>query len=488
MKKGIIIVILLVVLIASGLGGYFYLDDYLNHDTFYQGVFVEGVDMGAYTFEEGIDKINKLKTIENENKKTIIYIDGEENIEFNYGLEAIGYSYNFQETMQAAFNYGKTGNLISRYLQVEKLKTQPVSFKLTPVFLEDKAKIILENMAKEIYTEKKDAIFDFNKGLIKIEDHQVGKEVLVEKTLESMRVGFPDIEKVELEIKYDVPEKTSERFKKINGVIGEFGTNFMTSEEGRVYNIELSTNAFEGLILMPGEIVSYNDITGPKQAKYGYKEAPVILNGELTPGMGGGVCQTSTTLYNALLLADLEIIERHPHSIPASYVRKGTDGAVASPSLDLKFKNNFDYPIYIDTKIENKNVYFYIYGDLESRDYSIRIDTKLLDTIPYTVVEKLDKTLAPGTRELEQEGRTGYKVNTYKTKLKNGQVISSDKITYDYYRERDFIYKVGPPAPTVSPDPVLVPNPVVVPQDQEILGPDTEETKDTIIYYYPDAP
>lgn len=470
MKKGIIIAIIsILVLSASGLAGYVYLDDYLNHDTFYEGIFVEGQDLAGDSFNEGMEKIITLKRIENKDKEIEFYTNDDENDKFYIGLESVGYSYNFQEIVEAAFNYGKTGNLVKRYFEVEKLKTQPINFELVPLFQDDKARKLLQDIAFEINREPKDAIFEFNDGVIKIEEHKVGKELLIDETMEKIQSKFPDLDKLELAIKYDIPERTSEQYEKINGVIGEFSTNFKTSSQGRSYNIALSANPFEGLMLMPGETVSFNEKTGPIQGKFGYREAPVIFNGELTPGMGGGVCQTSTTLYNALLLADLEIIERHPHSIAATYVRRGTDGAVAAPYLDLKFRNNFDYPVYIDTKIENKNVYFYIYGDLESRDYSIRIDTRLLDTIPYKTIENLDETLEPGTRELVQEGRTGYKVNTYKTKIKDGKVISSEKITYDYYRERNFIYKVGPPLPVEPPVPEI------------------ENPQDEIIYYIPET-
>lgn len=477
MKKGILIgIISILILSVSGFAGYYYLDDYLNKETFYKGVLVEGVDLGGYTFNDGMEKIQAIKRNEDSNKEINFYTD-EEALNYSFNLETLGYDYNFQETIEEAFNYGKTGNLISRYFEVEKLQKEPVNFNLDPVFKTDKVRKILDQIGEEIYTEKKDATFEFNDGKITIEDHKVGRVLQVNDVIKDMEERFPNIDKVELIVKYDTPERTSDQYKKINGVIGEYSTNFKTSAYGRSYNIGLSTNAFEGLMLMPGELASYNEITGPKQAKYGYKEAPVILNGELTPGMGGGVCQTSTTLYNALLLADLEIVERHPHSIPATYVRKGTDGAVAAPYLDLKFRNNFDYPIYIDTKIENKNVHFYIYGDLESRDYSIRIDTKLLDTIPYKTIENLDNTLQPGTRELVQEGRTGYKVNTYKTKLKDGKVISSEKISYDYYRERDFIYKVGPP---LAPEPSI--------PSETLNPPSPSQGEDGVIYYYPQTP
>jgi vancomycin resistance protein YoaR len=477
MKKGIIIAIIsILVLSGSGLAGYIY------HNEFYEGIFVEGIDLSGYTFNEGMEKIKELKKNEDKDKGIEFYTKDEDNNKFYFNMESVGYSYNFQEILESAFNFGKTGNLLSRYFEVEKIKTTSINYELTPVFQSDKAEGILKELALEINVEPVDAVFEFNNGIISVKEHIVGKELLIDKTINNMESVFPEISNIELSIEYHTPEKTSEMYKKINGVIGEFSTNFKTSPEGRSYNIGLSTNSFEGFVLMPGEIASYNDITGPKQAQFGYREAPVILNGELTPGMGGGVCQTSTTLYNALLLADIEIIERHPHSIAASYVRKGTDGAVASPSLDLKFRNNFDYPIYIDTKIYNKNVYFYIYGDLESRDYKIRIDTNLLETIPYNTIENLDNTLEPGTRELVQEGRTGYKVSTYKTKIKDGKVISLDKISFDHYRMRDFIYKIGPPVPKVTPVPETQATPEIV------VPPEVEEPQDEIIYYYPETP
>src|SRR5690554_6353697 len=129
------------------------------------------------------------------------------------------------------------------------------------------------------------------------------------------------------------------------------------------------------MLLIPGWDVSYDRTTGPRQASAGYREAPVIENGELVPGMGRGVCQTSRTLHHALLPADMSILERRPHSIPPAYVPRGTDAAVATGYLDLVFRNDFDYPVLIDTKVKGTRVYFYIYGDQKNRDYSVRIST-----------------------------------------------------------------------------------------------------------------
>lgn len=194
---------------------------------------------------------------------------------------------------------------------------------------------------------------------------------------------------------------------------------------------------------MPGESMSFNETTGPRAKKFGYKEASVIIAGEYTPDVGGGVCQTSTTLYNALLLADVTILERSPHSIPAKYVKFGQDAAVAFGFLDLKFRNDFDYPIYFDSKIVGDRIYFYVYGDRQSKDYTVKIDSEIVETIHAKEETVLDKTLEPGSKVLVQEGRTGYKVNTYKSIIKNGKTVSRDLISKDFYRPRNFIYRIG---------------------------------------------
>ncbi|HCO18158.1 MAG TPA: hypothetical protein DIT39_00860, partial [Tissierellales bacterium] len=301
--------------------------------------------------------------------------------------------------------------------------------------------------------------------------HVNGTAVDLDTLRKDAELAIPEGGRVELPIEIIEPEIKAEFYERINGKIAEFSTSFKGSAPGRVNNIRLSAKAFKGILLMPGDELSYNETTGPRRADAGYQEAPVILNGELTPGMGGGVCQTSTTLYNALLLADLEIIERHPHSMPPAYVPRGTDGAVATGYLDLRFKNNFDYPVYIDSEVIGTRVYFYIYGDMRGRPYTVKIDTEHHATIPYKVHENFDPSLSPGYRELVQEGRTGYKVSTYKSIIKNGEVISRERISSDYYKERDFIYRVGPALaaePIIQP-PAAVDQTPVMPVEEGVL-------------------
>ncbi len=143
---------------------------------------------------------------------------------------------------------------------------------------------------------------------------------------------------------------------------------------------------------------------------------------------------------------------------------KGLDAVVAGNYLDLKFRNDFDYPIYISSWVENKTVHFQIYGDKKNMDYTIQMEPKITTVIPLKVKEILKNDLKPGTRELAQQGRNGYKVTTYKHKIKNGKVVETLKVSSDYYKERDTIYHIGPKV--VAPTP-----PVEVPVEEALAVP-----------------
>ncbi len=141
------------------------------------------------------------------------------------------------------------------------------------------------------------------------------------------------------------PEITAAHFEIIDREIGSFRT-WISGSGGRVTNIILATASLNNCLLLPGEIFSFNKANGPRTAERGYRHAPIIVGGAVVPGLGGGVCQVSTTLYNAVLSAGLEVVERYPHSQPVGYVPPGMDATVAD-SLDFRFRNNTDRLILI---------------------------------------------------------------------------------------------------------------------------------------------
>lgn len=433
----ILIIIFLAIILSLGFYGYFKV---LNTDLIYDGIKIEDYDISFMSKGEALNFIKDKKEEELNNKNMeLIYMDKI----YRFGLKELGFQYDYEEAINKAYSIGREGNLIIRIKDIINTKRKGVEITLDSHFNIENINNIVDNISQDINIEAKDAEFYFNNGNISTTDEIIGKTVNKEKLSQAISNNIYTLEKVQIPVEDIVPNVSKSMLSRINGVIGEYSTSFKGSSQNRKENIRLSAESVKGKILMPGETMSFNETTGPRDKKFGYKEASVIIAGEFTPDVGGGVCQTSTTLYNSLLLADVTILERSPHSIPAKYVQFGQDAAVAYGFLDLKFRNDFDFPLYFHSKIVGERVYFYIYGDRKSRDYSVKIESEIVETISVEEETILDKTLEPGSKILVQQGRTGYRVNTYKSIVKNGKTISRDLITRDFYKPRNFIYRVG---------------------------------------------
>ena len=445
MKKGILILLFVTVIVLAivlGSGTYIY-KNILNIDTIYKGIRIDGYDVSNKTMKQALEYIKEKKEAEIQKKSmNLIY---NENI-YKIRLRQLGFSYKYDEAVNIAFQLGREGNFIKRLRDIAKIKSG-VEISLESFYESTKLEEVAKNISQEINKEAVDAVLNFNNGKITVTDETLGKRVLTDKLIARIDENIYELKDIEIPVEDIQPRVKKSLLSRINGVIGEFSTSFKGSSSGRIQNIKLSSKAISNKLILPGEEFSYNNTTGPRSAQSGYKEANVIIGGELTPGLGGGVCQTSTTMYNSLLLADLTILERHPHSIAASYVPYGQDAAVSYGYLDLKFRNDFDFPIYTYAKVVGDRVNIYIYGDTKTKNYNVKITPEIIETIPPKTEKIYDAKLSPGTTIDIQKGRTGYKVKTYKSIIKNGKVVSRTQITVDHYRKKDYIYKVGPALP-----------------------------------------
>lgn len=442
MKKGTIVlifIIAMVVVAALGAGFYIY-KNILSINTIYKGVKIDGYDMGNKTVEQALKYIKEKK--EKEINSLFMNLIYEENV-YKIKLIELGFSYKYDEAVESAYKLGRQGNFIKRLKDIGMMKTG-IEVPLETFYESEKIENIVDNISQEINKDAVDAVLNFNNGKITVTDEIIGKKVLGDELYNKIEKNIYILSDIDIPVDNINPRLTKAFISRINGVIGEFSTSFKGSSKGRIENIRLSSKAISNKLILPGEEFSYNNATGPRTAQSGYREANIIIGGELTPGLGGGVCQTSTTMYNALLLSDITILERHPHSIPASYVPFGQDAAVSYGYLDLQFRNDFDFPIFTHAKLVGDRIYVYIYGDTKVKNYTVKISPKIVETIHPNTEEIFDEKLQPGERLDIQRGRTGYKVKTYKTIIKNGSVISKKEITYDHYRKKDNIYKIGP--------------------------------------------
>ena len=223
------------------------------------------------------------------------------------------------------------------------------------------------------------------------------------------------------------------------GLIATYTTS-TTKNNNRNTNILLSAQAINGMTVLPGEIFSFNAATGERTAAKGYKEAAAISGGQSRDEIGGGVCQTSSTLFNAVARADLEIVDRNPHAWPSSYVEKGFDATVNWPGLDFKFKNNTDWPIFLVAGYENRKVTVSVYGMGLGKDTRIDLESETVRTSPQPegVNYVVNTALAPGESKKTVTGRKGYVVDTWKVWYNGNREVKREilfKTTYKAYQE-----------------------------------------------------
>ncbi|MDR1774688.1 MAG: VanW family protein [Clostridioides sp.] len=228
-------------------------------------------------------------------------------------------------------------------------------------------------------------------GGITYKDPIVGKEFDVAENKESIYKMIKNMDKKTLNLKVNLvqPEITLQQVQAVNSTLGSYTTYYGSSPDGRRYNVGLAARKASDILLMPGEEFSYNKYTGPSNKANGYKNAPVIVYGAIKQAPGGGVCQTSSTMYNAALFAGMEITEVNNHTAASTYVPKGRDATVSDGGLNLRFKNPYNHPIYIKNYADGSNVTSIIYGSSEDKQ-KVSIEVKYSGGVYRTYRKYLD--------------------------------------------------------------------------------------------------
>lgn len=314
-----------------------------------------------------------------------------------------------------------------------------------PIVSKKAEPIDIEQIYKEIYTEPKDAYYELEPFNIYPEVNGVDLENGLEDA--KKQISEEDKEEYRFQLKITAPEKTIKSFgiEAFPNLISSFSTKYNVREVNRTKNLEIAAGKINGLVLMPGEVFSYNTVVGKRTVEEGYKDAKIYQDGAVVDGLAGGICQISSTLYNAVLLANLEIVERRNHSFTTSYVPAGRDATVVYGKTDFQFKNSRSYPIKIEASVARGIATFKIHGvSLEETEYEVKIIPVITESIPYTTEHVQDITLAPGQQVITQAGHAGYKVTTYKELIQNGVSVSKEVLSNDVYRPMRAIVRIGP--------------------------------------------
>ena len=302
--------------------------------------------------------------------------------------------------------------------------------------------IDLEKIRNEIYKEAESAYISQNPTTVHPSVDGVDFAISLE---EAEKILSEEKEEYTIPLKITKPEKTltdlgEEAFP---DKIATYSTRYDPSNLNRSNNLSISAEKIDGTILLPGETFSYNQTVGERTIAEGYKEAGAYAGGKVVQDVGGGICQTSSTLYNAALLANLEIVDRSNHQFLTSYVAAGRDATVSWGTIDFQFKNNRTYPIKIEASAKNGVCLMSIYGIKEETEYEVVIQSEVLSYIPYTIKYEDDTGLAEGKEIVAQSGYRGCKSETYKVLKLNGQIISKTLLSKDTYDPMTRIIRRG---------------------------------------------
>ena len=331
--------------------------------------------------------------------------------------------------------------------------------------------IDLEKIHQEIYKEAEDAYISYDPLTVHPNVDGVDFAITIDEAKELLQ---------EEKEEYIIPLKITKANKTLSDLgaeafphtLGTYSTKYDNSNSNRTNNINLATRKINGTIVLPGETFSYNKTVGKRTIEAGFREAGAYAGGKVIQEVGGGICQVSSTLYNAAVYANLEIVERYNHYFESSYVPASRDATVSWGSVDFKFKNTRKYPIRITASSGNGTETVTISGIKEDDEYEVIIQSKVISTINRETKYEDDDTIEEGKEVIEQNGHDGCISEAYKILRKNGQTVSSKLLSRDKYNPLEKIIKRGtmhvevvPPEPEPIPEPEpVVPTPTPTPE------------------------
>jgi vancomycin resistance protein YoaR len=364
-KKSIKFVIICMFIILAGVISayvtYHYNKTKYWNDLIYPGVIIQDVKVGGKTKEEAKKAVNER--IKNINSKRKIYVIINDN-KYELDYLKINPNYNIDEVVNDAFKYGKNLNLFKRYNLIKNPENK--TYKLKFNYNENNVKDFIKKIQYEVNKNPINAKLIKNGGNFSIINGQKGIKLENEKLDKDLKQAILNNENSDVKVngatKEVLPNITSDKLYTVNYQIASFSTHFASiSSPQRSNNISIATKSINGTVIMPGDIFSFNDIVGQRTAARGYQAAPVIIGDHVEAGLGGGICQVSSTLYNTAVRAGMQTVERTHHSLPVNYVPKGMDATVDYGNIDYKFKNTRQYPIYIEGYTSAGSVVFNIY-------------------------------------------------------------------------------------------------------------------------------
>ena len=402
------------------------------------GIYAEDIDLSGMTEMEAREAIDAYVATFGDAQITL---HAPEEGEITATAADLGLQWGNQEILDEAASFGRDGDILQCYKELRDLEYQNKVYKISFDFDKDKIHSLIEENAAQYDQEAVNATLQKTENGFEITEGQSGRVVDRDGTTDAVYDylinewdgGACDLD---MQVEMSEPQGTVEDLEKVKDVLGTFSTSYSTSGGARSANVANGCSLINGRTLYPGEEFSAYEAVSPFTADNGYQMAGSYLNGQVVDSLGGGICQVSTTLYNAVLRAELEVTERYNHSMIVTYVDPSADAAIAeSAGKDFKFVNNTEHPIYIDGYVVGKDITFTIYG-VETRpaDRQVKYESNVLSVIrPESDVIYTDVAMPLG-KVVSQSAHIGYKAELWKVVTENGVEVSREQINSSSYK------------------------------------------------------
>lgn len=421
-----------------------------------KGIQIGSIDVGGLTKEEAREKVTDFVSSQ-EGKQIVIHV-GEEQVSATAG--EMGLSYPEEDFADEALDVGKNGNIWKRFQEIRKAENGKYSFELEPELDDTVLTDFIEENCSVYDVKAKDSRLKVKNGELKATKSRVGQEVQVDETAELLKKIMlsedgEESGEVTAVVEQTEPKYTQEEVSQCTDLLGKYSTTYSTYQVERSSNVATAAGRINGTVLYPGKTFSTVKVIKDRTEENGYKSAPEYSSGKVVDGIGGGVCQVSTTLYNAIINAELEIVERSPHSMVVSYVDVSRDAAISGDYKDFKFKNNTDYPVYIMGSAYGGVLTFQVYGhDTRPENREISFESEITDTIePGEEVVTEDPSLPANYRSVTQSAHVGYRAKLWKIVKVDGVQTEKIQLNTSSYNASPQYVTVGKQTATPTPEP-----------------------------------
>lgn len=395
-------------------------------ETFLDGIYAENIPLGGLSEQQANEAINVY--VSELSGRTITLYTVNDN-EVSVTPADLGIRWANPEMIQEALSYGHSGNVVQRYKLRKDLDYTNKIFDINLAVDKETVRNLLTERCSVYNQEAKDGEVSLESGSFTITEGQTGLILDVDASadgLENFIINEWGGENTayQLIIKIDDPNGSYEDLALVKDELGTYSTSFKTSSSSRSANVRNGASLINGTVIYPGEEFSFYDHVKPFTSDNGYQLAAAYSSGQVVDSVGGGICQVSSTLYNAVLLSELEVTERRNHGMIVTYVDPARDATIAeSAGTDFKFKNNTDAPIYIDAyTTDDKHLYITIYGhETRPADRELSYESEVISTTPPPADVYIQDPSQPAGYVSTQSAHTGYKANLWKVVTQNGE-------------------------------------------------------------------